>query len=747
MSKSGQKSDEPVHSVRERANAFGLTDLEFDEIVCRIGRDPNSIEAALFGAMWSEHCGYKHSRPLLRNLPTEGSCVLMGPGENAGVVDLGEGYALAFKVESHNHPSAIEPFQGASSGVRGSLRDIFARGARPGAVLNSLHFGPLEVSRTKHLLSGVVEGISHYGNAIGVPTVGGQIVIHPSYSENPLVNVMALGLMRHKHLRTGTAGAQGSVLLYVGSKTGRDGLGGAVFASGDLSESSDSDRPAVQIGDPFMEKLLLEACLEAVEEGLVIGVQDMGAAGLTSSISEMADRAGCGVDINIDAVPCREKGMSPTEVMLSESQERMILAVDPEVEQELLSLLSKWDLDAVRIGEVRNHGNVRILKEGRIVADVPAGDLANAPTYRPDASESQEVIRLRNEPTVGPALVNPGLTLEAMLALPTIASKKSVYEQYDHQVMTNTVILPGQGDAAVLRIKDSTVGFAATLDCNPRFVYLDPRGGTKLAVAEAARNLVCVGARPLAVTNNLNFGNPTVPEVYHQLNESVLGLAEACRELGTPVTGGNVSLYNQFRAGDEEIAIYPTPTIGMVGVLKNVENRATINFKSEGDQIFLLGPTNATLGGSIYLSEILGLEVGKPPMVDFELERNVENLTLELIELGLVKTAHDCSDGGLAVTLAEMSIGGGLGARVLLPDEISVDETLFGEDPSRIVIGVSQSLIKDAQNLIAESGVPSMNLGLVGGDRLEILWNGGGLRVSVERLISAYEGPIREALE
>jgi phosphoribosylformylglycinamidine synthase II len=733
--------------IRENASVLGLTFAEFDEIVKRIGREPNSLEAALFGAMWSEHCGYKHSRPLLNSLPTEGAGVLMGPGENAGVVDLGEGYALAFKVESHNHPSAIEPFQGAATGVGGILRDIFAMGARPVAILNSLHFGPLGSGRTRNLLSGVVEGIAHYGNAIGVPTVGGQIIFHPSYAENPLVNVMALGLMRHEDLRTGTAGTEGSLLIYVGSKTGRDGLGGAVFASGDLSTSSDSDRPAVQIGDPFMEKLLLEACLEAVERGLVIGVQDMGAAGLTSSIAEMADRAGCGVDVDIDAVPCREKGMTPAEVLLSESQERMILAVDPGVEKELLLLLAKWDLDAVRIGKVRSHGKVRVLKQGYVVADVPAVDLANAPTYRPLARESEEIISLRNVVVVAPALGNAASTLETMLALPTIASKASVYEQYDHQVMTNTVVLPGQGDAAVLRIKDSVLGFAATLDCNPRFVYLDPREGTKLAVAEASRNLVCVGARPLAVTNNLNFGNPTVPEVYYQLSESVIGLAEACRELGTPVTGGNVSLFNQFRSGDDDVAIYPTPTIGMVGVLENVESRATMNLKREGDHIFLLGPPQATLAGSLYLSEVVGLEAGTPPVVDFELERRVESLTLELIRSGLVDTAHDCSDGGLAVTLAEMCIGGRLGAKILLPDGVPVDGALFGEAPSRIVVGVSPNAVSGANRLIADADVPSIDLGQVGGDKLDILWDGGELRISIERLASAYEQPIREALE
>ena len=558
-------------SLRDRASTFGLSDEEFDGVIAALGREPNALEAAMFGALWSEHCGYKNSRPLLKRLPTEGPQVLQGPGENAGVVDIGDGYAVAFKMESHNHPSAVEPVHGAATGVGGILRDIFAMGARPVAVLDSLRFGELDNDRTKYLLNGVVYGISLYGNAIGVPTVGGDIVFHPCYQENPLVNVMAVGLMRHEQLQSGTVGEVGNTLVYVGSRTGRDGLGGAVFASADLSEQSDADRPAVQVGDPFMEKLLLEACLEAIAEDLVIGVQDMGAAGLTSSVAEMAYRAGQGIDFYVDKVPRRETGMTPLEVLLSESQERMVLVPKPGKEEELLELLGKWELEAVIVGEVASHRMFRVIEKGEVVGDMPVAALNEAPTYTREGIEDEEV-RFRREQTIE---VNVPNNLEEvlleLLSSPTIASKRPVFEQYDHQVMTNTVVLPGQADAAVLRVKGTSRGIAMTVDCNPRYCYLDPYEGAKLAVAEAARNLACVGATPLAITDNLNFGNPTRADVYYQMERAVEGLKDACLALGTPVTGGNVSLYNQYRTTQSQAdglrAVHPTPNVGMVGVL------------------------------------------------------------------------------------------------------------------------------------------------------------------------------------
>ena len=739
-------SPERSLDLRDQASTFGLSGEEYDRVVERLGRNPNPLEAALFGAMWSEHCGYKNSRPLLRRLPTEGPQVLQGPGENAGVVDVGSGWALAFKVESHNHPSAVEPFQGAATGVGGILRDIFAMGARPVAVLDSLHFGELSSERTRHLLSGVVEGIGHYGNAIGVPTVGGEIIFHPSYQDNPLVNVMAIGLLRHQDLRRGTVGAEGSLLIYVGSKTGRDGLGGAVFASGDLSDASTEDRPAVQVGDPFLEKLLLEACLEAVSAGLVVGVQDMGAAGLTSSLSEMAARAGRGIDVDLDRVPRREIGMRPVELMLSESQERMVLAVTPEHEGALLKLLEKWELDAVRIGVVRGHDRLKLFEAGEVVADVPVADLADAPSYRRKGVEDPRVAELRATPPSAPVPDDLAEVLLALLAHPTIASKAAVYERYDHQVMTNTVVLPGQGDAAVLRIRGTRRGIAATLDCNPRFVFLDPREGARHAVAEAARNLAAVGARPLAVTDNLNFGNPTRPQVYYQMEQAIEGLADACHALDTPVTGGNVSLYNQYQAGSGVVAVHPTPTVGMVGVLEDVDLRATLAFKRSGDHILLLGPNSDELGASQYLATVHGLEVGSPPELDLDLERKVQLATLDLIGNGLVDTAHDCAEGGLAVALAEMCIAGGYGADVELFENCRPDALLFGEAPSRIIVGVSPERFQEALRRLEVAEIPFGHIGTVTGEDLVLKWPKGSLRVSLTDLDESYARPIREAL-
>ena len=657
----------------------------------------------MFGALWSEHCGYKNSRPLLRRLPTEGEAVLQGPGENAGVVDIGDGWAVAFKMESHNHPSAVEPVQGAATGVGGILRDIFAMGARPFAVLDSLRFGDLALPRTRYLLNGVVEGIALYGNAIGVPTVGGEITFHPCYEENPLVNVMALGLMRHEALQSGTVGEVGNRLIYVGSRTGRDGLGGAVFASADLSQASDADRPAVQVGDPFMEKLLLEACLEAIDAGLVIGVQDMGAAGLTSSVAEMAYRAGKGVDLWVDRVPRRETGMPrPFEVLLSESQERMVLSAKPGRERELLALLERWELDAVEVGEVADHGFFRILEGGRVVGEMPVAALNEAPTYTRDGVEAPEIRAARETPVEVPVPSDLGAVLLMLLLSPTIASKRPVFSRYDHQVMTNTVVLPGAADAAVLRIKGTTRGVAATTDCTPRYGYLSPKLGALHAVAEAARNLACVGATPLAITNNLNFGNPTREDVYYQLSESVDGLAEACTVLGTPVTGGNVSLYNQYRTESGVRAIHPTPTVGMVGVLPDVTKRATLALKRAGDVLLLVGENTNELGGSEYLARVHDLEIGEPPRLELNRAKALNEGVLSLIQSGLCDTAHDVSDGGLAVALAEMVLAGDSGAAVTLADDLRPDALLFGEAASRILLAVPA---KDVDAVTAHLGV------------------------------------------
>ncbi len=734
----------------DRAATFGLDAAEFAQVERHLGRAPNALEAAMFGALWSEHCGYKNSRPLLRRLPTEGPQVLQGPGENAGVVDVGEGWGLAFKMESHNHPSAVEPVQGAATGVGGILRDIFAMGARPIAILDALRFGDVDDERTRYLLHGVVEGIAAYGNAIGVPTVGGEIAFHPSYQENPLVNVMALGLLRHEDLQSGTVGAVGRVLLYVGSKTGRDGLGGAVFASADLSADSDADRPAVQVGDPFLEKLLLEACLEAIAAGLVDGVQDMGAAGITSSVGEMAHRAGLGVDFDVARVPRRETGMTPLEVMLSESQERMVLTAAPGRERELIGLLEKWELDAVPVGIVRDHGRFRVFDGDALVGDMPVAPLNEAPTYVREGREDPAVIAARERPLEDvPLPSDPSAVLTALLGCPDIASKRAVYRRYDHQVMTNTVVVPGAGDAAVLRIKGSGRGVAATVDCNARYVYLAPRRGAALAVVEAARNLAAVGATPLGVTDNLNFGNPTVPEVYFQMREAVEGLREACLALRTPVTGGNVSLYNQYRAPDGRVrAVLPTPTVGMVGVLPDVRRRATMAFERDGDEVWLLGAGRPSLGATTYLATVHGLEAGAPPDLDLEAVDRLVSTLAGLVQDGVVATAHDVGDGGIAVALAEMAILGGRGVDAVLPSDLAErpDAALFGEVADRALAAVPADRAEALRRACAAAGLAAVRIGVVGGDAVRVRADGAEVDVSVTAARAAFEGTIERAL-
>lgn len=706
----------------------GLKPEEYQEIVRRLGRHPNKAELGMFGVMWSEHCCYKNSRPLLKQFPTTGDRILVGPGENAGVVDLGNGLRLAFKIESHNHPSAVEPFQGAATGVGGILRDIFTMGARPIAVLNSLRFGSLEEVKNKRLFHGVIAGIAHYGNSVGVPTVGGEVYFDSAYSGNPLVNVMALGLMETPEIVKSGASGIGNPVLYVGSTTGRDGMGGASFASAQLSTSSIDNRPAVQVGDPFLEKSLIEACLEAFKTGAVVAAQDMGAAGITCSTSEMAAKGGVGIEFDLDKVPVRELGMTPYEYLLSESQERMLFVAHKGREQELIEIFQRWGLHAVVAGEVIAEATVRILFEGDIAAEIPADALAeNTPLYNRELStEAPEYAVKAWEWTVDslPNCTVSGIEIQGqqqtwnqillnMLDTPTIASKNWVYRQYDHQVQNNTVKLPGGADAAIIRLRplekndsqspvaNPQSGVAATVDCNSRYVYLDPYEGAKAVVAEAARNLSCVGAQPLAVTDNLNFGSPETAIGYWQLALSCRGLAEACQELSTPVTGGNVSLYNETLDSDgEPQAIYPTPVVGMVGLIPDLAKTCSQGWLEADDLIYLLGlPTNnsqdpkLTLGGSEYLATIHNIVAGRPPQIDFELERSVQQACRYGIDTDWIHSAHDCAEGGLVVALAECCISSKLGAEIIL--DISLDnsprwdELLFAEGGARIIVSVS----------------------------------------------------------
>jgi phosphoribosylformylglycinamidine synthase len=693
----------------------GLSPEEYERIRRALGRDPTFTELGIFSAMWSEHCGYKNSKRLLRLLPTKAPWVIQGPGENAGVIDVGEGWALAFKIESHNHPSAVEPYQGAATGVGGILRDIFTMGARPVAVLDSLRFGDLDSARVRYLFGGVVSGVGDYGNCVGIPNIGGEVVFDRGYEGNPIVNAMCLGLMRKEELITASATGVGNALMAVGSRTGRDGIHGATFASEELSQGSDeSSRPQVQVGDPFTEKLLLEASLELIASGAITGIQDMGAAGITSSASEMAGRAGNGVELEMASVPTRERGMTPYEILLSESQERMLVVAEKGREDDVRSILGKWELEAAEIGRVTDDGRFRILENGAVVADIPVLPLTQGcPTYERDAAESDEIVRLRQTDLSEHLIPTGDLTKTFLLLLgsPNIASKRWVYRQYDTTIRTATAVRPG-GDAGVIRIRGTSRAVAATTDCNGRYVYLEPRRGAMIAVAEAARNLVCVGALPTAITNNLNFGNPLKPHIYYQLREAVLGMAEACEAFETPVTGGNVSLYNET----DGRAIYPTPVIGMVGVIDEVSTIVRHAFANVGDDIVLLGTNTEELGGSEYLYVTADLVAGAPPAVDLEAERALQQAVLAMTRERLLSSAHDCSEGGLACALAECALGDGetpLGVSVRLDDDLRPVGALFGEAQGRIVLSCDPARTTDVLRLAARYEVPARRIGTV----------------------------------
>ena len=749
-------SGEPEVNL-ELALDHGLSEEEYGWILEKLGRTPTFTELGIYSVMWSEHCSYKNSIAILKTLPRDGEALLVGAGEeNAGLVDIGDGLAVAFKIESHNHPSAVEPYQGAATGVGGIQRDIFTMGARPIASLNSLRFGSLDNPRVRYLFDGVVRGIGDYGNSFGVPTVGGEVYFDPSYEGNPLVNAMSVGIVKVGENASAIAEGVGNPVFIVGSTTGRDGIHGATFASEEISEASEAKRPSVQVGDPFTEKLLLEATLEVIRSGAVVGIQDMGAAGITCSTCEMSEKGGCGMVIHADRVPVREEGMTPYEILLSESQERMLVVVEKGREVVIEAIFDKWDLHVQEIGEVTADGRVSIWWHGEEVVNVPAEHLVlggGAPVYiretrRPAYLDTVQAFSTDSIPDVEDA----GDVLKQLLGSPNIASKRWVFEQYDTMVRTNTVTGPGPTDAAVIRVKGTDKGLAVKTDCNGRYVYLNPRKGGQIAVAEAARNVVCAGGRPIAITNCLNFGNPYKPEVYWVFKEAVAGMGDACRAFNTPVTGGNVSFYNESPEG----AVFPTPTIGMLGLVDDVEaHTTTSDFKSEGDAIFLLSPatwtTKGGIEGSEYLSAVLGQTTGNAPHLNLEEEAAVHTAMLALIRNGYVESAHDVSDGGLAVCLAESCIHNGLGADVQLSNAAPtrLDALLFGEAQSRIVFSVRSDTEPHEKlcDLVAGHGAQATRIGTVGEGTLHVSVNGSTvLDESVEDLSEPYHSTIPEAM-
>lgn len=745
--------NEPVVDLA-LAIEHGLTEEEYGWVETELGRTPTYVELGIYSVMWSEHCSYKNSIVLLKKLPRDGEAILVEAGEeNAGLVDVGGGQAVCFKIESHNHPSAVEPYQGAATGVGGIQRDIFTMGARPICSLNSLRFGSLDNPRVRFLFDGVVRGIGDYGNSFGVPTVAGEVYFDASYEGNPLVNAMSVGLVDVGATASAIAQGTGNPVYIVGSSTGRDGIHGATFASEEISEASESRRPSVQVGDPFTEKLLLEASLEVIQSGAVVGIQDMGAAGLTCSSCEMSAKGKSGMILHIDRVPARESGMSPYELMLSESQERMLIVCEQGKEDVLEAIFGKWDLHAVQIGTVTDDGRVVVMWHGVQVADVPADHLVlggGAPVYE---RETRRPSYLDETRSFDPASVSdvstedaPGVLLR-MLESPNIASKRWVFEQYDTMVRTNTVVGPGPSDAAVIRIKNSNRGLAVKTDCNARYVYLNPRKGARIAVAEAARNVVCSGGKPVAITNCLNFGNPYKPEVYWVFKEAVSGMGDACRKLGTPVTGGNVSFYNENPEG----AVFPTPTIGMLGVVDDIVAHTTgISFQKEGDVILLLSPEDWVhkndINGSEYLDLVHGLTAGDAPHFDLDEEKNIQDVCLSLIRAGLVRSAHDVSDGGLAVCLAESVMASkGLGIRVDLvrSEGIRTDALLFGEAQSRIVLSVERTMVDRVNRMVENSGAQVTVIGEVTfGPTLLSIDGVRSVDLSREEMIDVYENAI-----
>jgi len=754
----------------EMIREHGLTPEEFEKIKQLLGgREPTRTELGIFSVMWSEHCSYKSSRVHLKRLPTRSKLVVQGPGENAGIVDIGDGWACAFKIESHNHPSFIEPFQGAATGVGGILRDIFTMGARPVAVMDSLRFGPIqaaenagegaratqaEIHKNHSVMEGVVSGVASYGNCFGVPNLGGEVKFEPCYSGNPLVNAFALGLVRRDQIFYGRASGEGNPVIYVGSKTGRDGIHGATMASEEFSEGSDAKRPNVQVGDPFLEKLLLEACLEAMQTGAIVGIQDMGAAGLTCSTCEMGARGGTGVEIELDRVPQRETGMTPYEIMLSESQERMLLVAQKGREEEVFRIFQKWGLDAVEIGRVTSDAKMRVLEHGEVVAEIPNAALTDdAPVYkRPLARWEPPVEREMPEFVKLGASEDFSSQLKPLLASPNICSKRWVWQQYDHMVQTNTVDAPGAGDAGVIRIKGSNRGLAMALDGNSRWCYLDPRLGAMHAVAEAARKVACAGATPIGATNCLNFGNPEKPHIMWQFSQTIDGITKACEELDTPITGGNVSFYNET-LGE---GIYPTPVIGVVGLLEDVHKTVKMHFANAGKKIVLLRANEAgdtvdaelEFGSSEYAKEILGALWGYPPELDIEKEATLQRALVAIIRAGLVESAHDCSDGGLAVALVESALPGGVGLSVRLPgQQVALEFMLFGEDAGRVVLSCDPIHLPRIKQVAEEYGVFADVLGETGSGRVEITVDGKSvISASIAELREAYEGALERAL-
>ena len=742
----------------------GLTPDEYEKIKQLLGgREPTLTELGIFSVMWSEHCSYKSSRVHLKRLPTRSKLVLQGPGENAGIIDIGDGWACAFKIESHNHPSFIEPFQGATTGVGGILRDIFTMGARPVAVMDSLRFGPItpskdvsqkELHKNHSVLDGVVSGVASYGNCFGVPNLGGETKFEPCYSGNPLVNAFALGLVRKNEIFYAKAAGEGNPVIYVGAKTGRDGIHGATMASEEFSEASEAKRPNVQVGDPFLEKLLLEACLEAMQTGAIVGIQDMGAAGLTCSTCEMGGRGGVGIEIELDRVPQRETGMTPYEIMLSESQERMLLVAQKGREDEVFHVFEKWGLDAVEVGTVTTGNTLRVLEHGKVVAEIPNPALTDeAPLYkRPLARWEPPVPREMPEHVALGATADFTPNLKQLLASPNICGKRWVWQQYDHMVQTNTVEAPGAGDAGVIRIKGSQRGLAMALDGNGRWCYLDPRLGAMHAVAEAARKVACSGATPVGATNCLNFGNPEKPHIMWQFSQTIDGITKACEELEIPITGGNVSFYNET-LGE---GIYPTPVLGVVGILEDVHKTPKMHFTAPGRTIVLLRAGEAgditdaqtEFGSSEYAKEVLGALWGYPPQLDLEQEAALQKAVIELIQQGLVESVHDCADGGVAVALAEKAMPKGVGARVnLASGSLFAEFALFGEDASRILISCDPGQVARIKEVAEKFGVSAEVIGETIPETLEISLDGKVvIAAAVSDLSVAYENALESAL-